>query len=185
MAFVAAMRSTLREVESMCFRDIAPAANLQGELVRFEATRKAFNMSASYAMSFGSGAREQVQNWWDECRVMVADRRPAIHHLDPAIVAEIAQRHDVLKYATAYAACGQGRLLGILLDCVDRTGQELLFLKNYGAQMTLDNLILGESTKRQDKMLAGLKAACYMWQHYSNLSTGQVTACLFLQPCSR
>ena len=118
-------------------------------------------MSASYATSFGSGAREQVQNWWDQCRVMVTDRQPAIHRLNPVSVAEMTQRYDVPKYAKAYAACGQGRLLGILLDCVDETGQELLFLKNYGAQMTLDNLILGESTKRQDKMLAGLHAAAY------------------------
>ncbi len=93
---------------------------------------------------------------------MVADRQPAIHHMDLAVLAEIARRHELLPDAKAYAAYGQGRLLGILLDCTDKIGQQLLFLKNYGAQMTLDNLILGESTKRQDKALAGLHAASLM-----------------------
>lgn len=164
MAIFAEMRlPVFLEVELMCVEKLAPAATLQRERVRFEATRKALNMSASYATSFGSGVGEQVQNWWDQCRVMVADRQPAVHRLDSAEIAEIAYRHE-LAGVKAYAACGQGRLLGILLDCTNRTGQQLLLLKNYGAQMTLDNLILGESTKRQDNMLAGLHVAFCMWQ---------------------
>ena len=143
MAFVAAVRSPfVREIESVRVQNLAPAANLQRERVRFEATRKAFNMSASYPTSSRSRAREHIQNWWDQCRVMVADRQPSIHCLDSAVLAAIAQRNELLANAKAYAACGRGRLLGILLECTDRTGQQLLFLKNYGAQITLDNLML-------------------------------------------
>ena len=137
-------------------QNIGPAAQLQSEHVRFEPTVKPFNMSASYAKSFGSGARELIQNWWDECRVTIPDRQPAINRISPAILAEIAGRHHMLTDAKAYAAHVQGRLLGILLDCTDTAGQQQLFLMNYGAQMTLDNLILGESTKRQDEALAGM-----------------------------
>ena len=146
----------LQEIEGICVQNIGPAAQLQRDRVSFEATVKAFNMSASYAKSFGSGAQEQIQNWWDQCRVTVPDRQPAIKRIPTAILADVAGRHNMLADAKAYAAHGQGRLLGILLDCTDKAGQQQLFLMNYAAQMTLDNLILGESTKRQDEALAGV-----------------------------
>lgn len=145
--------SFFEEVERLCFRNLGPAAALRRERVKFMATVKAFNMSASYASSFGSGARELVQNWCDEYRV--ADRRPAIQQVDSAI----AGRHQLRPDAKAYVACDNGTVLGALMACTDQTGKQLLLLKNYGAQMTLDDLILGESTKRQDMALAGL-ACC-------------------------
>ena len=151
--------SFFEEVESLCFRNLGPAAALRRERVKFMAAVKAFNMSASYATSFGSGARELVQNWWDECRV--ADRRPAIQQVDSAILAEIAGRHQLRPDAKAYLACDNRTVLGALLACTDQTGKQLLLLKNYGAQMTLDDLILGESTKRQDMALAGV-ACCLL-----------------------
>ena len=171
----------LQEVEDIFVQTLAPIASLQRERMRFDATRKAFNMSASYATSFGSGAREQIQNWWDQCRVMVPDRQPATHDLDSAVSVAVDQRHELREDAKAYAACGQGRFLGFLLDCTDRTGQQLLFLKNYGAQMTLDNFISGESTMRHDKLLAGLQAASHMWQVlHQFVCCTQVDACLLL-----
>ena len=151
------------EVESLCFRNLGPAAALRRERASFVATVKAFNMSASYATSFGSGAREHIQNWWDECRA--ADRRPAIQQVDSAVLAGIAGRHQLRPDARAFVACDSA-VLGTLLACTDHTGQQLLLMKNYGAQMTLDDLILGESTKRQDEALAGL---C----HFLSLSTMQ------------
>ncbi len=144
-----------REIEDAWFQNVAPAADLQRERVQMQATVKAFNMSASYATSFGSGAREQVQNWWDQCRVSVPDRQPTVVEGESAILSEVALRHSFKPGVQNFAAVGQGRLLGILLGCTDQAGQQLLLLKNYGAQMTLDNLILGESTKRDDKALAG------------------------------
>ena len=77
--------------------------------------------------------------------------------MDHAISSEIAQRHHLKADAKAYAAFDQSRLLGMLLECTDQAGQQLLVLKNYGGQMTLDNLILGESTKRSNMALAGQK----------------------------
>lgn len=77
----------------------------------------------------------------------------------PAVLAEVAQRHQIKSDAKAYAACGQGRLLGILLDCTTDTGQQLLLFKEYGAQMNMDCLILGVSSKRKDHRLAGLRSA--------------------------
>ena len=148
-----------QEVESVCFQKHGPAARLQRERILFPATKKAFNMSASYATSFGSGAGEHVQNWWDQCRVMVANRQPEILAIDSATLAEIAGQHGMMPDAKAYVTRDKGIVIGVLLDCTDKTGQQLLFLKNYAAQMTLDNLILGESTKRQDKALAGLHTA--------------------------
>ena len=174
MGLAAMCSPFIEEFESYCVQNIGPTARLQRERVKFEATVKAFNMSASYATTFGSGAKEQIQNWWDQCRVTVADRQPAIHRIDAAVLA--GPRH-LLYDVKAYAAHGQGALLGILLDCTDKVGQQLLFLKNYGAQMTLDDLILGESTKRQDKALAGMHAASPCGKPYSCQSTLQLTAC--------
>lgn len=174
MADFAAMRlPLLQDIEHECLRRY-PAVRLDRcDRVRFEATRKALNMSALYATSCGSGAREQVQNWCDQCRVAVADRQPDVDRLDSAVLAEIAQRHSVeLADAKAYFAYGQEQLLGILLACTDKSGQQLLLLRNYGAQMTLDNLILGESTKRQDSMLAGPHAVWYLAGPIANCLQG-------------
>ena len=140
-----------------------PPAQLQLQRVVFEPTVKALNMSAPYAKSFGSGAREQIQNWWDQCRVTVADRQPLIHRMETIELAELARQHELLD-VKAYAAYGQGQLLGLVVEYTNNTGEKVLFLKNYGAQMTLDKLILGESTKRQDKTLAGMCAVCCLLQ---------------------
>ena len=138
----------------------APAADLQGNRISFEAVLKAFNMSASYATSFGSGAREQSQNWMDQCRVTVPDRQPRVHQRESAVLSTIAQQHHGISDAKSYAALNDGssgaiRLLGVIVDCTDAAGHQLLVLKNYGAQMTLDILILGESSTRNDTALAG------------------------------
>ena len=144
----------VRDIERIWFDRATPAA-LQRALVHFIATTKPFNMSESYARLFGFGAREHVQNWMDECRVRAGTGELTVHSMEDALLSDIAQRHPSLADAKAYAAFDEDRLLGMLLDCTSRAGEQLLFLKNYGAQMTLDNLILGESTKRSNMALAG------------------------------
>ena len=146
----------VQEVEAVWSDNVGPATELQGNRVRFEPTVKAFNMSASYATSFGSGARELIQNWWDQCRVMLPDRQPVVRAMESSVLSEIAQRCQLRANAKSYAAFGQGKMLGMILDCTNLAGEQLLLLKNYGAQMTLDSLILGESTKRNDMTLAGM-----------------------------
>lgn len=141
------------EVEAQLFQ-YYPAATLQRNLIYMEPTVKAFNMSASYANSFGSGAREQVQNWFDQCRVTVPDRSLQFVQLQPAMYGSMLSSHSIHE-ARLYLGMGQGQILGMLLEAFHQNGQQLLFLKNYGAQMTLDNLILGESSKRSNKYLAG------------------------------
>ena len=146
----------IKEIERVWSAVASPAA-LQRAPVSFDPTIKAFNMSESYATSFGSGAREQIQNWWDECRVRAGKAQCIIRCMDHATSSEIAHRHHLKADAKTYAAFDQTRLLGMLLDCTDQAGQQLLVLKNCGGQMTLDNLILGESTRRSNMALAGQK----------------------------
>ena len=175
--------SVLHDVESLCFEHFGSAVSMQRDHVKFEAVVKAFNMSASYATSFGSGAREHIQNWWDQCRVTVEDRQPVIHNMSPAALCNLAQKHQLQPDVKAYAAVGQGHLLGIVLGGTNNSGEQLLFLKNLGAQMTLDNLILGESTKRQDKMLAGLNLS-YIEQPAAR-SKAELKLCLLLHSLLR
>ena len=98
----------------------------------------------------------------DQCRVTVPDRQPRVHQMEPAVLSTIAQQYHAISDAKSYAAFGEVspralRLLGVIVDCTDAAGHQLLILKNYGAQMTLDSLILGESSKRSDTALAGLE----------------------------
>lgn len=144
----------VKEIEQI-WSDRATPVVLQRVPVYFMATTKPFNMSESYARFFGFGAREHVQNWMDECRVRAGTGELIVHSMEDALLSDIVQRHQPLADAKAYAAFDEDRLLGMLLDCTSRAGDQLLFLKNYGAQMTLDNLILGESTKRSNMALAG------------------------------
>ena len=146
----------VREVEAFLLTH-CPAAKLQRDRVFMTPTIKAFNMSASYATLFGSGAREQVQNWFDQCRVTVPDRNPKVAEVTlevTAFLGNVNARHNILDFKL-YVATGERRLLGMLLESTDQAGRQLLLLKTFGAQMTLDNLILGESTKRDDSHLAG------------------------------
>lgn len=144
----------VHDIEAALFAR-APAAKLQGKPVYMEATVKAFNMSASYATSFGCGAREQIQNWFDQCRVTVSDRSPDFVQVEPAVYSETLLRYKI-REAKLYVGTGEQQILGILLEATDQEGRQLLLLKKYGAQMTLDSLILGESSKRNDKYLAGI-----------------------------
>ncbi|DBA84448.1 TPA: hypothetical protein ACH3X1_006081 [Trebouxia sp. C0004] len=137
-------------------------------------------MSASYAKSFGSGAREQTQNLWDQCRVTVPDRQLAINRIKAAIVAEIAGRHHLMADAKALCCSRPGMTARDLIRCTDKAGQQHLFLMNYGAQMTLDNLILGESTKRQDEALAGMYNS-FRLQQLLQLPVCGAVDCLFQQ----
>ena len=142
----------VREVEAFLLTQ-CPAAKLQRDRVFMNATTKAFNMSASYSTSCGSGAREQVQNWFDQCRVTVPDRTPKVAEV--TCLGDVNARHVILDFKL-FVATGEGQLLGMLLESTDQAGRQLLLLKNFGAQMTLDNHILGESTKRDDSHLAGV-----------------------------
>lgn len=146
----------VREFEEYWFNKATPAS-LRRPPLQFVAVLKALNMSEPYAANVGCGAREHMQNWWDECRVRAGDGNLFVHLMNHADSSEIAQRHNLMSDAKAYAAFHHHTLLGVVLDCTDKAGQQLLFLKNYGGQMTLDDLILGESTKRSNMALAGQK----------------------------
>ena len=111
-----------QEVEKEWLSTKGPAVPMRRERVIFEATSKAFNMSAAYATTFGSGAGEHIQNWWDECRVKVTDRRPSVCELGLAESAAIAQRYKLTSGVQTFAACHEGSVLGIVLACTTQTG---------------------------------------------------------------
>ena len=139
--------------------DIAEPAVLQNRKV--SSPRKAcksFNMSGEYASDSGSGAREHVQNWFDQCRSAVDTRQPKLITFEGAALASVTEQVGVLPGLKLYVAVSPATntLFGIILAGSSSDGFPFVMLKNYGAQMTLDDLILGQSSKRQDAALAGM-----------------------------
>ena len=124
---------------------------------------KSINMSDTYASSFGSGAVEHIQNWFDQCRKLdrnTSTRQPLVLEYDSEQFADLVTVHRLKPNITVVVVLDSSasHALGILVACDSAApaGKQLLLLKNYASRITLDDLILGVSSKQGDNLLAGL-----------------------------
>ena len=101
----------VREFEGVWLAKATPAVSKRPP-VQFVDGIKAFNMSEGYAEGFGSGAREHVQNWWDECRVRAENTLPIVRRMDYTLSSAIAQRYHLRPDTKAYAAFSPAHIAG-------------------------------------------------------------------------
>ena len=127
---------------------------------------KSMNMSDSCASSFGSGAVEHIQNWFDQCRKLNCtsttwDRQPLVVEYDSEQFADLAKAYRLKEGIQVFAAIDSSasRALGFLVACESAAaaGKQILLLKNYASRISLDDMILGVSSKQGDTLLAGQK----------------------------
>lgn len=108
---------------------------------------KSFNMLKEYASHLKSGIREQIQNWYDQCIVMSPSSTP--------VGLNSQEANGVTFQAVVGEIQGQKRALGFVAQFLDSQGRRVVILKNYGTQLSPDQMSLGMTTKTDNDKLAG------------------------------
>ena len=110
---------------------------------------KSFNMLKEYASHINSGIREHMQNWYDQCKVLC----PAGATLN---VLEPPAAPPNLSFL---AVTGGQKTLGFVAQYSDNSvASRVVVFKNYGTQLSTDQMSLGMTTKREDNTLAGVQS---------------------------
>ena len=90
-------------VEATVTNDAVPAAvanRIPGSSGKFMIS---LNISDGYALAFSTGAREHLQNWFDQCMLGAESRQPRVLQYASSAFAAVAEkmglRSDIIVYA--------------------------------------------------------------------------------------
>lgn len=119
---------------------------------------KSLNMVPAYTSHINDGnLQELVQNWQDQCRVATTEDSmiKVLTVSDFQMMALKADSGRLKFFGVVGEVDGELKSLGYLAEYSDAKGNRALQLKNFGAQVSLEQMTLGLTTKAADSRLAG------------------------------